>query len=261
MSSHDITGTARDTSAEKRDSKRRGFLKQIGAVAGSIPLAPALIVGLEGGTTTGANAQTVGAGPAADPTVGYVCFSQDEAAFVETMVNIMCPADSLTPNGIDCGLAIYIDRQLAGDFGRGLKRYAQGPWMPGRPQQGYQLPLTPLAWFKAGVEAANAASVSRFGKPFDQLPPTDANAFLTDLGNSKVLTPRLALDAWFNDLLYPLFAQACFADPIYGGNYNKVFWRLIGYPGLPATHTIDMVQYRGRPFPGAKDPKSIQDFS
>jgi gluconate 2-dehydrogenase gamma chain len=58
-----------------------------------------------------------------------------------------------------------------------------------------------------------------------------------------------------------LFGQACFADPIYGGNVNKVFWKLIGYPGLPGTHTIDIVQFRGKPFPGATDPKSIADFS
>ena len=59
------------------------------------------------------------------------------------MVNIMCPADALTPNGVDCGLATYIDRQLAGDFGRGLKRYLRGPWIEGKPQQGYQLPMIP----------------------------------------------------------------------------------------------------------------------
>jgi gluconate 2-dehydrogenase gamma chain len=48
---------------------------------------------------------------------------------------------------------------------------------------------------------------------------------------------------------------------MYGGNNNKVFWKMVGYPGLPATHTLDMVQYRGKPYPGAKDPKSIVDFS
>jgi len=55
--------------------------------------------------------------------------------------------------------------------------------------------------------------------------------------------------------------QACYADPLYGGNRGKVFWKLIGYPGLPAFHTQNMVTYRGKPFPGAADPKSIQDFS
>jgi gluconate 2-dehydrogenase gamma chain len=243
-------------------SQRRGFLKQITSVAGSIPFAPALVGGAAAGASLGAHAQAAaGAAPAADPTVGYVCFSQDEAAFVEAMVNIMCPADAMTPNGVDCGLPIYIDRQLAGDFGRGLKRYTQGPWQQGKPQQGYQLPLNPQQWFKAGVEAANTACVARFGKPFDQISPADGDAFLADLGNRKISDPRIDLATWFNDLVYPLFAQACYADPVYGGNYNKVFWKLIGYPGLPATNTINMVQYRGKPFPGAKDPKSMADFS
>ncbi len=45
--------------------------------------------------------------------------------------------------------------------------------------------------------------------------------------------PRFALGAWFNDSFYPLFVQACFADPMYGGNRDKVFWRAIGFPACP----------------------------
>ena len=89
----------------------------------------------------------------------------------------------------------------------------------------------------------------------------DANAFLSDLAGGKIIDSRIPLAAWFNELVYPLFTQACFSDPIYGGNANKVFWRLIGYPGLPATHAVDMVRFRGKPYPGASDPKSIADFS
>jgi gluconate 2-dehydrogenase gamma chain len=43
------------------------------------------------------------------------------------MVNVMCPADALTPGGVDCGLAAYIDRQLAGGFGKGARLYMRGP--------------------------------------------------------------------------------------------------------------------------------------
>ena len=242
--------------------ERRLFLKKVGTVAGGLPFAPALVGGAAAGASIAANAQAApGAAPAADPVVGYTCFSQDEAAFIESIVNIMCPADALTPSGVDCGLPIYIDRQLSGDFGRGWKRYNHGPFQQGKPQQGYQLPLSPQEWFKAGLEAANVACTARFGKAFEQLSPADGNAFLTDLGNRKVADARIDLGNWFNDLIYPLFAQACFADPIYGGNYDKVFWKLIGYPGLPATNTINVVQFRGKQFPGAKDPKSIADFS
>ena len=244
---------------------RRDVVKQIVTVAGSAPLsanmlgatAAASAVALQ---TDAASAQT----PAASaplPAAGYLCLGPDEAGFVEAFVNVMCPADELTPNGVDCGLATFIDRQLVGGYGQGENLYMHGPWKKGKPQFGYQLPLTPAQFFKAGIAAANAACQARFGKDFDMLAPADADTFLRDLAAGKVTDPRVTLGEWFNELAYPLFVQACFADPIYGGNNDKVFWRMIGYPGLPATHTRDMVDFRGKPFPGAKDPKSIADFS
>jgi gluconate 2-dehydrogenase gamma chain len=233
--------------------KRRTFLKQVAGVAGATSML---------GVKPAEAQQPPASAPAqAAPPAGYISLSADEAAFVEAMVNVMCPADEFTPNGVDCGLAAYIDRQLAGDYGKGSKRYMRGPWQAGKPQQGYQLPLTPEQFFKAGVEAAEDACTKKHGKSFDQLAPADADAFLRELMGGKVNDPRVPLASWFNDMVYPLFNQACFADPIYGGNANKVFWKMIGYPGLPATHTVDMIQYRGKPFPGAKDPKSIADFS
>ncbi len=191
----------------------------------------------------------------------YLSFSPDEAAFVEAMVNVMCPADSLTPSGVDCGLAFFIDRQLAGSFGKGDRLYRRGPWRKGKPELGYQLPLTPEEFFKAGLAAADAACTQAHGKAFAALPPAEADAFLGAIAAGKVTDPRVPLKDWFNDLVYPLFTQACFADPIYGGNKDKVFWSMIGYPGLPAVNGLNMVKYRGKPFPGAKSPKSIADFS
>jgi gluconate 2-dehydrogenase gamma chain len=247
---------------------RRDVLKQIATVAGTAQLAPAAVA-------TAATAAAIGAAqaePAAAPTsaaptsvpaplAGYQSLSLDEAAFVEALVNIMCPADHLTPNGVDCGLAVFMDRQLAGGFGQGERLYMHGPWKKGKPQFGYQLPLTPEQFFKVGLAAANAACRKQLGKSFDALAPAQAEAFLTQLAGGKVVDERVPLGAWFNELVYPLFEQACYADPIYGGNNGKVFWRMIGYPGLPATHQRDIVTYRGKPYPGANDPKSIADFS
>src|SRR3546814_1167654 len=53
---------------------------------------------------------------------GYQSSSPDEAAFVEALVNVMCPANELTPNGVDCGLATVIDRQLADGCRSGAAR-------------------------------------------------------------------------------------------------------------------------------------------
>ncbi len=192
---------------------------------------------------------------------GYQSLGPDEAAFVETLVNVMCPADELTPGGVDCGLAVFIDRQLAGGYGKGERLYMRGPWVQGKPQHGYQLPLTPEQFFKVGIAVANDAARRKFGADFADLAAPDADAFLLELAAGAITDPRMSLTMWFEEVVYPLFVQACFADPIYGGNQDKVFWRMVGYPGLPALHTQDMVEYRGKPYPGARDPLSIVDFS
>jgi gluconate 2-dehydrogenase gamma chain len=133
---------------DHEDNPRRGFLKRVAVATGSIPLAH----GLVGGAAVGAVAGPVDAAAATRSPIaeaaGYTSLSPEEAAFTEAMVNVMCPADSFTPSGVDCGLAIYIDRQLAGSFGKGAKRYLRGPWAQGKPQHGYQLPLTPEQYFK-----------------------------------------------------------------------------------------------------------------
>jgi len=245
-----------------KSNERRGFLKRVAAVSGTLPFTGGLASGVAGASLTAAQSAAATEGAAqVNGVVGYNSLSPDEAAFIEAMVNVMCPADEYTPSGVDCGLAIYIDRQLAGSFGKGARRYLRGPWPQGKPEHGYQLPLTPEQYFKAGVAAVVQVCQTKFGRSFDRISPADANGFLREVAGGKVTDLELNLASWFNELVYPLFTQACFADPIYGGNFNKVFWKLIGYPGLPATNTVNMVQYRGKPFPGAKDPKSIADFS
>jgi gluconate 2-dehydrogenase gamma chain len=251
---------------------RRSFLQGVAAATGAVSLSSPPLPAAVGLAGIGAIIQPGGARAEAPsegastrnlllPEAGYQSLGPEEAGFVEALVNIMCPADTLTPNGVDCGLAVYIDRQLAGGFGKGERLYSSGPWMPGKPQHGYQLPLTPEQFFKAGVASANEAALRKFGRGFTELQPDEADAFLHDVAGGKVVDARLPLGTWFNELVYPLFVQACFADPIYGGNVGKVFWKMIGYPGLPATHAEDMVQFRDKPYPGAQEPKAIADFS
>src|SRR6218665_3266829 len=96
---------------------RRHCLRRAISVAGAAPLSSRLGLAAGAGPARGSTAPKSANTPAAMPApVGYQCFSADEAAFTETMVNVMCPADQFTPNGVDCGLAIFIDRQLSGAF-------------------------------------------------------------------------------------------------------------------------------------------------
>jgi gluconate 2-dehydrogenase gamma chain len=262
------TPMTNDQSDKTFHPNRRGFLG-VAAATGAASLAPGGLLGTAALAETSGPAlsQSVDASASSiasklpSPVPGYLSFGPDESGFVEAMVNVMCPADALTPGGVDCGLAAYIDRQLAGGFGKGARLYMRGPWREGKPELGYQLPLTPEQFFKAGLAAADAACRKRNGKAFVELDENGANQFLHEIAGGKVTDERIHLASWFNELVYPLFEQACFADPVYGGNVGKVFWKAIGYPGLPAVHSQDMVDFRGKPFPGAADPKSIADFA
>ncbi|MGZ5882588.1 MAG: gluconate 2-dehydrogenase subunit 3 family protein, partial [Xanthobacteraceae bacterium] len=91
---------------------RRDFLK--GAVVGG---AAAATVTLPQSAEAQQGASPVAAPDAGSP--GYAFLNLEEAAFVEALVDHMVPADDLTPKGTDIGINIYIDRALAGGWGKG----------------------------------------------------------------------------------------------------------------------------------------------
>jgi gluconate 2-dehydrogenase gamma chain len=235
---------------------RRQFLKGIGVASGATLAAPGLIA-----VPSAAEAQIPK--PSAEtcaPPAPYQSLGPDEASCLEAIVNVMCPADRLTPNGEQCGLATFIDHQLAGSYGRGDRLYRQGPWVPGKPQHGYQSALSPEEFFKAGLKALQAECFSRTSKSVQQLQASELEDLLRVVAQLPARADAFPLTSWFNEVLYPLFVQACFSDPMYGGNKDKVFWKLVGYPGLPAVHQRNVIEFRGKRFPGSKQPKSIANF-
>jgi hypothetical protein len=84
-------------------------------------------------------------------------------AFLAAAYDTFIPADKLSPSGTDCGLVTYMDRQLARAGGGGARLYRGGPFVQGKPEQGYQRPLTPREYFAAGIKAANAWSHKTYG--------------------------------------------------------------------------------------------------
>jgi gluconate 2-dehydrogenase gamma chain len=238
----------------KQEFDRRDFLKGAvvggaAAASGSAAMAPA----------QSAQSQQVAAGPAAPQAAGYEFLNLDEAAFIEALVDHMVPADELTPKGTDLGINTYIDRALAGAWGKGDRLYMQGPWKKGVPSQGYQLPLTPAQLFRSGIEATNAHCRKTYGKTFDRLDAAQREEVLVGLSSAKINFDSGLPVRVFWGALYQTVIEGMFSDPIYGGNRNKAGWRMIGFPGVIAVHRDHVEQYRGKPFP--TDPISISDMS
>jgi gluconate 2-dehydrogenase gamma chain len=218
---------------------RRNFLK--GAVVGGAAAAAGTVA-----ATPSAEAQPVATPAAAQP--GYAFLNIDEAAFVEALVDHMIPADDLTPKGTDIGLNIYIDRALAGGWGKGDRLYMQGPWKRGTPNQGYQLPLTPAQLYRAGVGATNAHCRKTYGKPFDRIDEKQREEVLVGLSTAKITFDGGPPVRSFWAVLYQTVMEGMFSDPIYGGNRNKAGWKLIGFPGVVAVHRDNVEKYRGKKY-------------
>ena len=217
---------------------RRSFLK--GAVAGSA-------AAVAGALPQSAEAQQKAPAPAS-PAPAYSFLNLEEQAFIEVLVDHMVPADEHSPKGTDLGLNIFIDRALAGGWGKGDRLYMQGPWKRGVPNQGYQLPLTPAALYRAGIPAANAHCVKTYGKPFDKITEGEREEFLLAWQAGKVQFENGPPARVFFGMLYQNVMQGMFSDPIYGGNRDKAGWKMIGFPGVIAVHRENVEKYRDKKY-------------
>jgi gluconate 2-dehydrogenase gamma chain len=245
----EVAMTDKKTSDDNNPIARRNFLlgASTAVAAGLTPTAPA-------------QAQQPAAAapaPAAEPDQ-FVTLTAPEAAFIVAAVDTLIPADELSPSGSECGVAVFIDRQLGSAWGGGAKMYRSGPFHKGKPEQGYQLALTPREFFAAGIAAANAWTRQTYGKDFDLLPAAQRVQALTAMEDGKAEFQSFNSRAFFNQLL-AITMQGFFADPIYGGNRNKVAWNMIGFPGLPAVYADKIDAYRDKRY--VVEPQSIADFS
>jgi gluconate 2-dehydrogenase gamma chain len=234
---------------------RRNFLKGAGAAGAAV--ATALTTPADQALAQ-APAQSVPAAAPAAASEAYLTLTATEAAFFSAAYDTFIPADRLSPTGTECGLVTYIDRQLAGAWGNGARFYRGGPFLQGKPEHGYQLPLTPREFFTAGIKAANAWSRKTYGKDFDRLAPVERDAALKAMEQGKADFPDFNAKPFF-EALYQSAMEGFFADPIYGGNRDKASWRMVGYPGLPASYGAKAEAYRGKKLDIA--PQSIADFS
>src|SRR6267154_2472174 len=233
----------------ENEVQRRSFLKGAGAAAAA---------GAAGALGASAEAQAAQAAAAPAQAEPLLTLTADEAAFFSAAYDTIVPADKLSPSGTDCGLVTYIDRQLAGAWGGGARLYRNGPFFPPKPEHGYQLPLTPREFFASGIKSANAWSQKAHGKTFDRLSPADRASALTAMETGTAPIEGFDAKQFFEALLQSAM-EGFFADPMYGGNKNKVSWRMVGYPGLPATWAAKAEAYRGKKV--SIEPQSIADFS
>jgi gluconate 2-dehydrogenase gamma chain len=139
-----------------------------------------------------------------------------------------------------------MDRQLAGAWGAGERLYRGGPWQPGKPTQGYQLPYTPAELFRHALRGVLEDLRALAPDGFAQMPPADQDAYLKALEGGERRIGDVPSNVFFGALL-EMTIEGFFADPAYGGNREAVGWKLVGFPGAYANY-YDLVDQHGIAF-------------
>jgi len=168
-----------------------------------------------------------------------------EKRFLESAVERLIPRDEHWAGAAEAGVVNYIDLQMAGAWGRGELLYRHGPFRTGTPSQGFQLEYTPAELFRRSISAISAHFAAQ-GKAFDQLPPAEQDRYLASLEKGGIDLDGVPCNVFF-ELLLKHTVEGFFSDPIYGGNKNKVGWRMLGFPGAYSDY-YDLIDKHGIAF-------------
>jgi gluconate 2-dehydrogenase gamma chain len=185
----------------------------------------------------------------------FTFLTPPERAFVEAAIDRLIPADDSGAGAREAAVAYYIDRQLAGAWGSGAGQYRQGPWMAGTPEQGYQLNMIPQELYRVGIAQTDAACKKRFGKTFEALSPAHQDEVLHGLEDGTIALADVPGKTFFGALLNNTI-EGFFADPLYGGNHDRVGWKAVGFPGVAAAYIGVIEKYN---VPYKVEPVGIAD--
>src|ERR1700688_1969656 len=118
---------------------------------------------------------------------GYEYFTPTEAAFIEAAVGRLIPDDPVGPGAVEANVPFFLDRQLAGPFGRGDHYYLGGPWPQGTPEQGYPSRFSPAQLYRAAIVAIDQYVGANLGTAtFSALATTDQDKLLKGLESGDI---------------------------------------------------------------------------
>lgn len=155
-------------------------------------------------------------------------FTAAEARAVQAACDRIFPSDASGPGATEAGVVIYVDRQLAGPYGRDKYRYTKGPFVESVPEHGYQAKESPREVYRAGIKELGS---------FADLPVAERDQRLKAIEKTT-----------FFRLLRQHTIEGMFSDPLHGGNANMIGWQLIGYPGPVMNYREEIDKNFGQEF-------------
>ncbi|WP_100399071.1 gluconate 2-dehydrogenase subunit 3 family protein [Bacillus sp. FJAT-44742] len=105
--------------------------------------------------------------PANDYTEARMLFKRQEDFHVmSAAAERIFPEDDRGPGAITLGVPYYIDKQLAGSYGRNPREYMPGPFAKGVVTQGFQSGIHRQNIFLQGISRMQSISRNNFNEAF-----------------------------------------------------------------------------------------------
>lgn len=156
-------------------------------------------------------------------------FTREEALIVAAAASRIFPSDESGPGAQEAGVVIYIDRQLAGPWGRASRRYNVGPFEDSAPQEfGYQGRATPREVYREALKGLRGFDKSSPAQQDEKLHQIEHTLFFSMLRRNTI--------------------EGMFSDPLHGGNLNMVGWQLVGFPGPRMSNYADVDKHFGEAY-------------
>jgi hypothetical protein len=181
-----------------------------------------------------------------------------ELPAVEALAEAIIPSDSSGPGAKEAGVVYFIDRMLAGSYGKAGNMFMQGPFIT--PQTGsitvrgttysggtikprlqagtaYQYAFTPRTFWRNGLMSLQTYCNSAYGGNFEKLTSAQQTSVIQDLfdnksDNSKLQSAFQAPNpAEFYNEVFDMVVAGYWSDPVYGGNQGMVGWKYIAFNG------------------------------
>lgn len=204
--------------------------------------------------------------------MGAGFFDARQRATVEAAMARIIPTDD-QPGAREAGTIDFLDRYLSGLDHVYAKPDGSGfETLEGKRAEAWQRRIDILrARYLDGVEELDRRSRARFGGEFAGLDPTRQDQVLSDLerstpetgepvaeakvaaGHGAPVEPALRQTSSEVELdFFPLLClhtrQGFYADPIYGGNRDRVGWEVIGFPGPKSLAEVHSGRYSALPW-------------
>ena len=155
-------------------------------------------------------------------------FTTSQAEDVAAATERIFPADESGPGAREAGVTLYIDRQLAGPYGKDEFRYLGHPFQDGVPEQGYQDSSSPQEIYQRGLKQISGIRLR---------PEEEQDAVLRGIESTI-----------FFRLLRAHTIEGVFCDPMHGGNRDMIGWQLIGFPGPRMSYFEEIDTQYGKAF-------------